>query len=156
MKWLMVVIILFSFSSAAQVQQQSEARLKKEIPGRSSFSVSEQRSELMAVFQRIENGIRKSTVEEFEKELAALISIAIGSGPRGYFSKNQAASVLSGYFSVRRPVSFEFSRIQEQGAAPYATGRLVYIQKGNQESVQVYVSLTRQNSRWVISQFNIY
>jgi len=156
MKWLFVVIILFSFSSAAQVQQQSEARPKKEIPGTQSFRVDRHQSKISVVFQHIENGIRKTTVEEFENELATLISIAIGSGQRGYFSKNQAASVLSGYFSGRRPVSFEFSSIHEQGAAPYATGRFVYVQKGNQESVQVYVSLTRQDSRWVISQFNIY
>jgi hypothetical protein len=156
MKWLIVVIILFSFSSTALVQQQPEARPMKEIPETPSFRVDQQRSKLSAVFQHIESGIRKSTVEEFEKELAALISIAIGSSQRGYFSKNQAASVLSGYLSGHRPVSFEFSRIHEQGAAPYATGRLVYVQKGNQESVQVYVSLTRQDSRWVISQFNIY
>jgi hypothetical protein len=156
MKWLIIVIMLFSFSSAAQVQQPSDARPKKEIPGTPSFRMDQQQSKKSAVFQHIENGIRKSTVEEFEKDLAALISIAIGSGQHGYFSKNQAASVLSGYFSGRRPVSFEFSRTHEQGAAPYATGRFVYVQKGNQESVQVYVSLTRQDSRWVISQFNIY
>jgi hypothetical protein len=156
MKWLIVVIILFSFSSAAQVQQQSEARPKKETPGAPSFLSDQQHSKMSAVFHRIEDGIHKSTVEEIEKDLAALVSIAIGTGQRGYFSKNQAVSILSGYFSGRRPVSFDFSRIHEQGTVPYATGRFVYVQKGNQESVQIYVSLTKQDSRWVISQFNIY
>jgi len=156
MKWLIVVIILFTFSSAAQVQQQSEARPKKETSRTPSSLIDQQHSKISAVFHHIENGIQKNTGEEFEKDLAALISIAIGTGQRGYFSKNQAVSVLSGYFSGRRPVSFNFSRIHEQGTAPYATGRFVYVQKGNQESVQIYVSLTRQDSRWVISQFNIY
>ena len=155
MKWL-IVIMLLSFSTAAQVKLQSDADPQKEISGTPSSRFNQQQSKLSSVFQHIENGIKKSTVEEFDNELGALISIAIGSGERGYFSKNQAASVLSGYFSGRRPVSFEFSRIHEKGAAPYATGRFVYVQKGNQESVQVYVSLTRQDSRWVISQFNIY
>jgi hypothetical protein len=155
MKWL-IVIMLFSTFSAAQVKQQPEAYPKKEKLGISSSHADQRESKSSTVFQKIENGIKKSTVEEFDKELGALISIAIGSGERGYFSKNQAASVLSGYFSGRRLISFEFSRIHEKGAAPYATGRLVFVQKGNQESVQVYVSLTRQDSKWVISQFNIY
>ena len=95
-------------------------------------------------------------MQQYETEFAAVVSITIGSGERGYFSNNQAASIVSGYFSERRSISFEFSRIHEKGAAPYATGRFVYVQKGNQESVQVYVSLKRQDSRWVIGQFNIY
>lgn len=95
-------------------------------------------------------------MEEFKGELGAMVSIAIGSGGRGYFSANQAASVLSEYLSVRKPIFFKFSRIHEKGTVPYATGRLVYIRKGNQESSQVYVSLTKQDSRWVINQFNVY
>jgi hypothetical protein len=113
-------------------------------------------STVAAVFKTIEYGIRKSAVEEFAKELGSVVSIAIGSGEHGYFSKNQAASVLTGYFLGRRLVSFQFSRVNEKGTTPYATGRLIYIQKGIQESVQVYVSLTRQDSRWVVNQFNIY
>lgn len=111
---------------------------------------------MLAAFRDIEYGIRKCTVQEYENELGEIISIAIGSSERGYFSMNQAVSVLSEYFSGRKSVSFEFSRIYEKGPTPYATGRLVYIQKGNQESAQVYVSLIRQKSRWVINQFNIY
>ena len=155
MRWLLV-ILLFSFSSQAQVKQQSELHSLKEIPGTPSTRLDTQHSRVLDVFQNIEYGIRMSTVEEFKRELGTIVSIAIGSSERGYFSMNQAASVLSGYFSGRKSISFEFSRIHEKGNAPYATGRLVYIKKGNQESVQVYVSLTRQDSRWVINQFNIY
>jgi hypothetical protein len=150
------IILLFFFSSDAQVKQQSEARAKKEVLGTPSVRLDQQHSRVLAVFQTIENGIRKCAVEEFDTQLGAMVTIAIGSGERGYFSMNQAASVLSEYFSGRRPIFFEFSRIHEKGSTPYATGRLIYIQKGNQESVQVYVSLTRQDSRWVINQFNIY
>jgi hypothetical protein len=155
MRWLLV-ILLFSFSSQAQVKQQSELHLLKEAPGTPSTRLDPQHSRVLDVFQNIEYGIRMCTVEEFKRELGTIVSIAIGSSERGYFSMNQAASVLSGYFSGRKSISFEFSRIHEKGNAPYATGRLVYIKKGNQESVQVYVSLTRQDSRWVINQFNIY
>ncbi|RPI03891.1 MAG: DUF4783 domain-containing protein [Ignavibacteriae bacterium] len=155
MRWLLIILLFFSVSDA-QVQQQSEVRRQKESPGAPPVRVDQQRSRVFDVFQIIEKGIRSSAVEEFEKELGSMVTISIGSGERGYFSMNQAASVLSEYFSLRRPISFEFSRIHEKSAAPYATGRFVFVQKGNQESVQVYVSLTRQDSRWVITQFNIY
>jgi hypothetical protein len=155
MRWLFV-ILLFTFSSEAQMKQRSETQTPKEVLDTPSVRLDQQRSKVLAVFKNIEYGIRKCVVEEFYKEFGTIVSITIGSGERGYFSMNQAQSVLTGYFSGRRPVSFEFSRIHENGITPYATGRLVYIQKGNQESVQVYVSLTRQDSRWVINQFNIY
>jgi hypothetical protein len=155
MRWLFI-ILLFTFSSEAQVKQQFDARIKKNILDTPSVRVEPQHSKVSAVFKIIEYGIQKCAVEEFDNELGTMVSIAIGSSEHGYFSMNQAASVLSGYFSRRRPISFEFSRIHEKGAAPYATGRLIYIQKGNQESVQVYVSLTQQDSRWVVNQFNIY
>ena len=155
MKW-MFIIFFISFSSEAQVNQQSEVLQKKEMFSVPSVHLNQQPSKVLSVFHSIENGIRKCSVEDFEKELGTTVSLAIGSGERGFFSMNQAASVISEYFSGRRPISFEFSRIHEKGSAPYATGRLVYVQKGKQESVQVYVSLTRQDSRWTINQFNIY
>ena len=155
MRWLLI-ILLFTFSTEAQIKQHSDARIKKDILDTSSVHVDQQHAKVFNVFKIIEYGIQKCAVEEFDKELGTMVSIAIGSSERGYFSTNQAVSVLSRFFSRRRPVSFAFSRIHEKGATPYATGRLLYIQKGNQESVQVYVSLTRQDSRWVVNQFNIY
>jgi ribosomal protein S20 len=153
---LLLIIVLFFFSFQTQMQQRSFAQVKKQSLVAPPHRAEQQRSTILAIFKNVEYGLQKSSVEEFEKALGSMVSIAIGAGERGYFSKNQAASVLSGYVMGRRATSFQFSRISEKGTAPFATGRLLYIQKGNQESVQVYVSLTRQDSRWVISQFNIY
>jgi hypothetical protein len=154
MKWLLV-IFLFSSILDAQVRQSSPSRQTKEVIA-PSVRLDKRHSKVLAVFHKIEQGIRTCAVDEFENELATMVAIAIGSGERGYFSTNQAASVLAGYFSGLRSVSFDFSSIHEEGPAPYAIGRLVYVQRGIQESAQVYVSLTRQESRWVVSQFNIY
>jgi len=154
MRWLFVIILFFS--SEAQVKKQSEIFPPNDILIEPSSRLDQQNSKVLAIFQNVEYGIRTCRIEEFERELGTMISIAIGSGGRGYFSANQAASVLSEYLSVHKPILFEFSRIHEKGTVPYATGRLVYIRKGNQESSQVYVSLTKQDSRWIINQFNIY
>jgi hypothetical protein len=155
MKWLPVILLL-SFTAVAQGKQSSVPRQAKESIPNSNVRIDKQHSDVSDILKKIEWGIKNGSVDEFEKELGIIVSIAIGSGERGYYSMNQAASMLSNYFSGRRPITFMFSRIHEKGSVPYATGRFVYVHKGNQESAQVYVSLTRQDSRWVINQFNIY
>ena len=130
-----IIILILSSVVSAQIAQSSSA------------------SDL---FHRIENGIRAFSVDEFEMEFGSVISLSIGTGEGGKFSANQAISILRRYFSERRYISFTFSRVNDRKAYPYATGRLVFVHKGNQESAQIYVSLTMQDSRWVIDQFNIY
>jgi len=153
---LLFVITLLSFTFAAQVKQPSSHQKTKKTHNVQTTRPERQQSDVSKILKKIEQGLKTGSVNEFEKELGTMVSIAIGSNERGYYSMNQSASVLAGYFSGRRPIAFEFSRINEKGLEPYATGRLVYVHKGNQESAQVYVSLTREDSRWVISQFNIY
>jgi hypothetical protein len=155
MRWFLV-ILLMSFISEAQVKTQpvtSQADDTLVIP---SVHSAVQRSPIAEIFQKVEHGLQNNAVDKFKKELGEIVSMTISSGEHGYYSANQAVSVLVGYFSERRLVSFEFSRIHEKDFAPYATGRFIYVQKGIQKSAQVYVSLTQQDSLWVISQFNIY
>jgi hypothetical protein len=155
MKWLILILLLF-VSSEAQEKHKPASYYAKDTLIVPSVRLDRQRTQVFAVFRKIEQGIRVGMVNEYKDEFGGTVSVAMGAGERGYFSTNQAISVLAGYFSGRRPVSFEFSRIHEKGSVPYATGRFVFVQKGNQESAQMYVSLTRQNSRWLINQFNIY
>jgi hypothetical protein len=155
MQWLFFIALL-TFSIQAQNQQPSDARLKKVSPDTTSLRLRQSPSKVVSIFKMIETGIRKCNIDECDREFGSIVTIAIGSSERSFYSRYQASSVLSEYFSRRKPVVFEFSHIHEQGSTPYATGRLVYVQKGNQESVQVYVSLTKQGARWVVNQFNIY
>jgi hypothetical protein len=108
------------------------------------------------LFHRIEQGMINSSVENFSDAFGVSLSLSVGTVERGLFSANQAKAILSEYFSARRITNFSFSRIKYTSVNPYATGRIVFIQKGNQESAQVYVLLSLQNSHWKISQFNIY
>ena len=155
MRWLFFITLL-TFSLHAQSQQSSGAHQKKIIPDSPWVRQDQPYSRVQSLFKMIESGIATCNVDEFDQDLGTIVSITIGSGERRYYSKHQAASVLSEYFSKRKPVAFEFSRVHIKGSAPYATGRLVYVLKGNQESVQVYVSLTKQDSRWTVNQFNMY
>ena len=154
MKWLLVIFFFYSILDA-QVKQSSPPVKAKEVVV-PFVRLENPNFKVLVVFRKIEKGIRTCAVNEFDKDFSNIVSIAIGSGERCYFSTNQAISVLTGYFSGLRSVSFDFSSIHEESSTPYATGRLVYVQRGIKESAQVYVSLTRQESRWVVNQFNIY
>jgi hypothetical protein len=115
-----------------------------------------QRTSEAGIFTEIEAAIAEGSVSILETYLAGQVYISISGGESGYFSAKQAAAILQNYFLHRKPVSFSFSRVSEQGPIPYATGRLLFTSKGNRDSAQMYVSLSRHETRWVLAQLNIY
>jgi hypothetical protein len=153
MRWFLI-ILLMPFISEAQVKTQTVASQANDTLTSAHSAI--QRTLIAEIFRNVEQGLQNNTADKFKNNLGEIVSMTISSGEHGYYSANQAVSVLVGYFSERRLVSFRFSRIHEKDFAPYATGRFIYAQKGIQKSAQVYISLTQQDSRWVISQFNIY
>ena len=155
MRWFFV-ILLISFISKAQVKTKPVTSQADDTNVISFDHSVVQRTLIAEIFRKVELGLQNNAVDKFKKDLGEIVSMTISSGEHGYYSANQAVSVLVGYFSERRLVSFKFSQIHEKNSAPYATGRFIYVQKGIQKSAQVYVSLTQQKSLWVISQFNIY
>ena len=150
------IILLISCISEAQVKTHPETSQVQGTPDITSIHSAVQQTPIADIFRKVEFGLRNNAVDNFKKDLGGIVSMTISSGEHGYYSANQAAAVLVGYFSERRLISFKFSRINEKGPAPYATGRFTCVHKGIQKSSQVYVSLTRQDSLWNISQFNIY
>jgi len=108
------------------------------------------------LFQKVERGIISGDLDALAPSLGKQVSMTIRGNESGYFSAAQALTILKNYFSSRKALQFSFNRINETAAYPYATGRLDYGVRGSKESVQVYVSLARQDTVWVISQFNIY
>jgi hypothetical protein len=115
-----------------------------------------QQAEVRKLFGLIEQGIVNASIVSASVNFAQQVFVNMSGGESGYFSANQAVSILQRYFSSRSSLSFEFSRFNDTGTTPYATGRLTSVSKGRRESAQIYVSLRHQDSRWVISQFNIY
>ena len=154
MHWILTIFLLGSVM-VAQVKQHPGPAQKKPHP-EMPLPEEQKRSPILEILKNVEQGIRVNALHEFEGDLGTMVSLSIASDERGYFSMNQAVSILAKYFSSRRPISFTFSKVVESVSTPYATGRFLYVQKGHQESAQVYIALTRQESRWVISQFNIY
>ena len=158
MKLLLATLLLFvAIESSAQVRLPPQRRMKRDSLIEHGLPRLDPRQVAVRSFLgQIEHGIITSSLTSSSAHFASQVLVNISGGESGYFSSNQVLSVLQNYFSGRKPVVFHFSRFNYQGSAPYATGRLTFVNKGSQESAQIYVSLEHRDSRWVISQFNIY
>lgn len=153
-KWWLVILMLpciTIFLVAQQREMNSPGTSRPSQP-----SASQENLRIEEIIRKVEEGIRSGSVKTFRDELGTVVSVSIGSVERSSLSTNQTISVLADFFAIRKTISFHFSLVELKRPAPYATGRVVCIQKGNKESAQIYISLSMQDSRWVISQFNIY
>jgi len=156
MKVLLVILCLFvAVPGRAQVrprpvQPHSDLLLKPQ------DQVTPQSTATKALFKSIERGILNSSTAELQALFARQVFMTISGNESGYYSSGQASLILQNFFSTRKPTQFSFTRTNETASNPYATGRLTFIRRGGKESVQVYVSVARQDSQWVITQFNIY
>lgn len=158
MKTLISLLMLLALTEAlAQMRPVQQQKTEGDsVIGRGVEPPDYKQGDVKSIFKKIEESISKSTLTSSPAFFGSQVYVNISGGENGYFSANQVVSVLQNYFSSRKAVSFSFSRLNEQGSTPYATGRFTFITKGNKESVQIYVSLTLQESKWVVSQFNIY
>lgn len=155
--WLVILSLCIAGDVTAQVRSIQQRKLKKDtLVGEETVRFSPQQVAVRSFFGQVQHGIISSSLTTSPSYFANQVSVSISGGESGYYSSNQVLSLLQNYFTTRKQPSFEFSRFHDEGPAPYATGRLTFTSKGNRESAQVYVSLVQQDSRWVISQLNIY
>jgi hypothetical protein len=153
------VILLFCFGSVlaqSQVRTDSRDRLYPTLLDKGSHPTEAQSQKIQELFKSVETGILEGDIAKFSHHFDKQIFVNISSGESGYFSSEQAASLLQHSITTRKVVSFKFSRLNDKGLTPYATGRLVSIYRGIQESAQIYVSCSLESKEWVIGQFNIY
>ena len=151
-----LLLLLSATVSFGQVRRDNQERLIPTLLDKGSRMTPAQVEEVRALFQTIEEGILAGDIVKFSRHFDRQIFVNITRGDNGYFSSGQAASLLQHYLGSRKVVSFKFSRLNDKGPTPYATGRLVSIYRGTLETSQIYVSCSLQSDGWVIGQFNIY
>jgi len=154
----LVLIALVVVLQCSVAQSPSQRRLPRREPaiGRENQNRIPNQADARKLFGIIEQSIVRSSLTSTSSHFAQQVFVNMSGGESGYFSANQTVSILQRYFSSRSSLAFEFSRFSDTGSTPYATGRLTFTARGRRESAQVYVSLRFLESRWVISQFNIY
>jgi len=108
------------------------------------------------VFNDVESGIVSNNVDFVAKHFSRQIYVSLRGAESGYFSMNQATYLVENYFTVRKIINFKFTTTKLSGEVPYATGGGYFTLKGKQELFQVYISLSKNDSRLVITQFNVY
>lgn len=149
-----LVLLFFLFSSGEYLQSemnnQDDPNIQKTIQ---QGSVSD---DLVTIIRNVEAGLLTNDIASFTKHLARHIELNLREDANGFFSSNQTHYILINFFSTRRFHNFQFTKIYLENEAPYATGGGNVIVKGKREIYQVYISLSLQDSRWVITQFNVY
>jgi hypothetical protein len=151
-----IIVLLLGHTLQAQVPDVRSLMQRKPGAARQLQGRTAQRADVKKLFEMIEQGIVRSSLTESSRHFAEQVFVNMSSGESGYFSASQTVSILQRFLSSRSSLSFEFSRFSDTGSTPYATGRLSFVSRGRKESAQVYVSLRFQDSRWVVSQFNVY
>jgi hypothetical protein len=155
-----LLIPLLVFLISAEMPGQTKTRLvppkANSLQQRSPTSLSVQDPDVQRTFRAVQEAIATGAIAVLRGYFGEQVSLNLQRIESGVYSGNQAASILGTYFEPRQRVSFSFTRMSDSVPNPYATGRLTFLHKGNRESVQVYVSLSRRGSTWVVCEFNVY
>jgi hypothetical protein len=150
---LFLILVLVVSSSEAQTRQPRNA-LRSTVQDRVVPSPQSQES-LRAAVRDVENGLRISTMTALTASLAPTVQLALPGLGRGDYSSNQAAQLLSGYFS-RRPVrTASIDRLEASVASPYASGTVV-VNGDGRDTLRLYLSFASVESRWLITHVSLY
>ncbi len=160
---LMLAMVACPFHLALSQQKEVPKERKKEPvsplirpqPVREEDSTAKQRDQ-RNILNEIQNGISKGDAAILSPHFGSQVYISLKGSEGSYYSANQALFVLQNFFSLHRPISFAFSTRGESDEIPFATGRGYFNARGVRESVQIYVSLTQYEGRWVVAEFNVY
>ena len=108
------------------------------------------------IFTRVQHGFSTAAVADFSAFLASPVFVNLRGAESGYYSGNQARYILESYLRLHRLATFVFTTVDDSGSNPYATGSVALSFRGNRERAQVYVALSLEGDRWMITQINIY
>lgn len=142
-----IYILLFLLSFTVSFSQNSNLTKKSE----TNKTISQDES----IFKDIESGIKEADVKTISKYFGQQTYFSFSSGINGYYSNNQAFYVLEDFFKLYKVISFKFDYIKTDKNNGHATGNYNYDNRGQRSTAQVYISLKKIGSNWIITQFTI-
>ncbi|MBM4170565.1 MAG: DUF4783 domain-containing protein [Ignavibacteria bacterium] len=104
---------------------------------------------------KIEEGLNNGSVDKFSNYFDERCYISLSSNISGYYSANQSYYVIKDYFSVFKPISFNFTFSSTDTENPFAAGNLKFKNKGIRGNAIVFVTLHYVSNKWLISQITI-
>lgn len=145
MKKLLYIIILLFFSvSFAQTNNLTRKSETKKV---------NQQEEI--IFKEIEAAIKDADVENLSKYFGQQTYFSFSNGTNGYYSSNQAFYVVEDFFKLYKVTSFKFDYVKVDKNNSHATGKYNYDNRGRRSTAQVYISIKKIGTNWIITQFTI-
>jgi len=162
-----IAVILCIIVSGVLFAQENIHKERLAIPSTSQFRTSlndsavhqwsrADSSAISSLFGTIQKGIMDEDVDLLSSSFAPQLCINLRGTDGCYYSANQALYIIKNFFGARHVFNFRLSTIGAAQESPYATGSGTFLHKGRREFLQIYVGLTRTDSRWVISQLSVY
>lgn len=119
-------------------------------------SLGEFRGGYRLIFEDVQLGISAGDIRLLSRHFAPHVAINLRGDETGTFSSNQTYYVLENFLKSRKFARFKFSTIDESDAAVYGSGEAEFMQHGNREIAQIYVAVSLQGRKYVITQLTIY
>jgi hypothetical protein len=104
----------------------------------------------------VELGISTSDASIFAGHLAGQVRLRLGSEDWREFSAKQSYYVLQEFLRDRSFKPFEFSTMDESTEAPFASGTIELVHRGNRQTAQVYVAFSLSPGKCLITAINIH
>jgi len=138
-----LVLILSNFLSAQQNNLQRNLNSVNKVKVQS------------IIFDEIEAGILNNDVKSFSKYFSSQPYISLINGVNGYYSSNQAYYIIEDFFKIFKVVDFNFDEKKTEESVSFGKGKYYFEKKGKRESANLYITLSKQGSRWYITQISI-
>lgn len=144
-KYFYIIIIVLSFSIS--FSQTTNLTRKSE-----TKKVNQQEEK---IFEEIESAIKDADVDDLSKYFGQQTYFSFSNGTNGYYSNNQAFYVVEDFFKLYKVTSFKFDYVKIDKNNSHATGKYNYDNKGQRSTAQVYISIKKIGTNWIITQFTI-
>jgi len=108
-----------------------------------------------AIIIKAERGIVLSQISDLTDNLSSKTYLSLLNGVSGYYGNNQSYYILKNYLNDFKPVNCAFDNVQVKENTAFASGNIKYLHNGIRGSSIVFITLQKQNEKWVITQITI-
>lgn len=150
---LLIALALLAAGSEAQVRQPRNS-LRGAVQDRLVPSPQAQES-LRATIREVETALRASPTASWASSFAPTVQLALPGLGRGDYSANQAAQLLSGFFSRRPVTAAAIEKVETAVASPFASG-VVVVKGDDRDTLRLYLSFATVDARWLITHLSLY
>ncbi len=107
------------------------------------------------IFKEMEKGFNSNNISKIAKFIKDDTFINLKNGISDYFSSSQAYYVLKDFFKTYHIINVKLDNIKIKNKYSYASGKLIYKKSGVSGNAQVFISLRKTRTGWIIAQLTV-